>query len=58
VLRIFTKAIRKYIRKSRFLTNKIYLKVMKKTITLLFLILGTFTISNAQEHFELEASTG
>ena len=31
---------------------------MKKTITLLFLILRTFTISNAQEHFELEASTG
>ena len=33
-------------------------KTIKKTITLLFLILGTFTISNAQEHFELEAGTG
>jgi hypothetical protein len=31
---------------------------MKKTITLLFLILGSLTVSNAQEHFELEASTG
>jgi hypothetical protein len=31
---------------------------MKKIITLLFLILGNISITNAQEHFELEASTG
>jgi hypothetical protein len=31
---------------------------MKKTILLLFLIIGSLTVSNAQEHFEIEAGTG